>query len=228
MSFTPTYLYIKRHRQTGLMYFGRTVSKNPLKYRGSGVYWQNHLKVYGNDVETIWLHLFHNFDDLTEFASFFSEEFDIVQSKKWANLIPEDGSNRFPEHHHFNKGENNPMFGKKQSREFCDLMSKIHSGKIQTEESKEKNRQAHLGKSNSKETREKISKANKGQRRTAEQKENYSKAQKGKPQSKVECPHCHKIGGATNMTRYHFDNCKIFIRRSPVYDVQIRRCTRSG
>ena len=24
----------------------------------------------------------------------------------------------------------------------------------------------------------------------------------------VECIHCHKVGGANNMTRYHFNNCK--------------------
>ena len=24
----------------------------------------------------------------------------------------------------------------------------------------------------------------------------------------VECPHCGKVGGSTNMRRYHFDNCK--------------------
>lgn len=30
----------------------------------------------------------------------------------------------------------------------------------------------------------------------------------GTTQKKTECPHCGKIGGASNMTRYHFNNCK--------------------
>lgn len=29
-----------------------------------------------------------------------------------------------------------------------------------------------------------------------------------KPRSKVECPHCGKVGGANTMHRWHFDNCK--------------------
>lgn len=28
------------------------------------------------------------------------------------------------------------------------------------------------------------------------------------PRPKVECPHCHKIGGDGIMARFHFDNCK--------------------
>lgn len=30
-----------------------------------------------------------------------------------------------------------------------------------------------------------------------------------KPKTKVQCPHCLKIGGKGNMTRWHFDKCKI-------------------
>ena len=33
-----TYLYIKRHMQTGMMYFGKTSKKDPYTYNGSGVY----------------------------------------------------------------------------------------------------------------------------------------------------------------------------------------------
>lgn len=29
-----------------------------------------------------------------------------------------------------------------------------------------------------------------------------------KPRSKVECPHCGKVGGSNTMHRWHFDNCK--------------------
>jgi hypothetical protein len=36
-----------------------------------------------------------------------------------------------------------------------------------------------------------------------------SEALRGKQQTKVVCPNCNKSGGITNMTRYHFDNCKI-------------------
>jgi predicted GIY-YIG superfamily endonuclease len=37
---------------------------------------------------------------------------------------------------------------------------------------------------------------------------NLSAGCKGHKKSTIECPHCQKIGGAGNMRRYHFDNCK--------------------
>ena len=38
-SFVPTWLYIKQHNITKLKYFGKTVRKDPIKYKGSGTYW---------------------------------------------------------------------------------------------------------------------------------------------------------------------------------------------
>ena len=35
-----------------------------------------------------------------------------------------------------------------------------------------------------------------------------SDAKKGKSQHQLTCPHCQLVGGASNMTRFHFDNCK--------------------
>ncbi len=46
------YLYHKRHRITGLNYFGKTTT-NPYIYGGSGKYWANHLRVHGPDIETV-------------------------------------------------------------------------------------------------------------------------------------------------------------------------------
>jgi uncharacterized protein (DUF427 family) len=74
------------------MYFGKTIKKDVLNYKGSGIYWKQHLKEHGNNVDTIWISKpFLNKNDLEEFATFFSEEFDIVNSEKWANLVPENG-----------------------------------------------------------------------------------------------------------------------------------------
>jgi len=36
------------------------------------------------------------------------------------------------------------------------------------------------------------------------------KANMRKPKSKLECPHCHKQGGSSQMKRWHFANCKMF------------------
>ena len=88
--FKPTFLYIKQHKITGLLYFGKT-TKNPEKYHGSGVYWKRHLKKHGHQIETLWYCLFNDQNLCTEFAVSFSEQEDIVHSKLWANAIIENG-----------------------------------------------------------------------------------------------------------------------------------------
>ena len=90
--YTPTWLYIKEHSTTGLRYFGKTV-KDPLKYSGSGTRWLHHLRKHGKEhVTTVWSCLFTSREELIEFATFFSEEFNIVKSNHWANLCPESGT----------------------------------------------------------------------------------------------------------------------------------------
>jgi len=87
----PTYLYIKQHKITGLKYFGKT-TKDPLTYLGSGKHWRRHIKKHGiKFVETIWHQLFINKEELIKYALDFSKNFDIVNSKEWANLKEENG-----------------------------------------------------------------------------------------------------------------------------------------
>jgi hypothetical protein len=88
-----TYLYVKKHSVTGMLYFGKTSKKDPYIYNGSGKYWKNHLQKHGLDnVETLWVsEPFTDTERLVEFATLFSEHFDIVNSNKWANLIVENG-----------------------------------------------------------------------------------------------------------------------------------------
>jgi hypothetical protein len=89
--FIPTWLYIKQHNITGLKYFGKTTRKDPIKYNGSGVHWTRHLKKHGVNITTLWCQLFTDKQSLVDFANKFSEENNIVESKIWANLKPEDG-----------------------------------------------------------------------------------------------------------------------------------------
>ena len=89
--FMPTFLYIKQHSITGMLYFGKTI-KNPEKYLGSGKYWSRHIKAHGKKhVVTLWYCLFLQETDCTEFALQFSKNQDIVKSNNWANVIPENG-----------------------------------------------------------------------------------------------------------------------------------------
>ena len=89
--YKPTWLYIKQHNQTGLRYFGKT-TKDPLTYSGSGTHWKRHIKKHGIDnVITVWCQLFTDKNELQEYALRFSDENNIVESKAWANLKPENG-----------------------------------------------------------------------------------------------------------------------------------------
>jgi group I intron endonuclease len=95
------------------------------------------------------------------------------------------GTNLSPEHKQklseALKGEKNPMFGKEHTPETKLKMSEVKTG--------EKNNM--FGKNHSDETKLKM-----------------REAHKGVPQEQVQCPHCGKEGGISNMKRYHFDNCE--------------------
>lgn len=93
--FKPTYLYIKTHNKTGLKYFGKTISRDPVKYKGSGVYWRDHLNKYGNDVTTEIYGYFTDEETCRKAALEFSETNNIVESAIWANQIPEIGTDSF-------------------------------------------------------------------------------------------------------------------------------------
>jgi hypothetical protein len=89
----PTYLYIKQHSVTGLKYFGKTSKEDPIKYLGSGVRWNQHIKKHGAQfVKTIWLSDLYYDTSISEHALHFSAENKIDTSPNvWANLIPENG-----------------------------------------------------------------------------------------------------------------------------------------
>jgi hypothetical protein len=180
----PTYLYIKQHSITGLKYFGKTI-KDPYTYNGSGKYWCNHIKVHGKEhIVTLWVSEPYTDTSIAEFALKFSAENDIVNSKKWANMMPENGLDGGSVKH---------------TDETKSKMSEAKKGKMHTEESKVKMR-----KPKSDEHKAKISAANKGKPQSEE-----TKAKMRKPKKQITCPHCGKTGGVSVMKRWHFDNCKI-------------------
>lgn len=92
------YLYVKTHRITGLKYLGKTTSKDPHKYPGSGVYWTRHLEEHGYDVDTEIIYECRSNDELSVVGLYYSNLWDIVNAvdetgrKIWANLKPEEGS----------------------------------------------------------------------------------------------------------------------------------------
>ena len=88
----PTVLYVKQHFITKKKYFGKTI-QDPYKYLGSGTHWTNHIKQHGKEfVETLWVsEPFTDKNLIQEFALLVSEEYDIILSKDWLNLVLENG-----------------------------------------------------------------------------------------------------------------------------------------
>ena len=82
-------------------------------------------------------------------------------------------------------------------------LSKEHKNKISA---------SNLDHSISEVTKQKIGLANRGRilgSLSEEQKQNLSNLMKRRPQRKIECPHCHKVGGLPAMHRWHFDSCPL-------------------
>ena len=199
-SFQPTWLYIKQHNSTGLKYFGMTRQKDPVKYTGSGKYWRLHLKKHGTDVTTVWTKLFEDVGQLKNYAEQFSKENNIVDSLEWANLKIETGDD--------GGGPGIPK-GSKLPKQSADTIAKRVAkltGQKRTTEQRMNAIAAHTGKHSALRA-----KGFKKKPHTAEHKANTSAALLGKkksPQVTLMCPCCNKVGGASNMKRYHFANCK--------------------
>lgn len=124
----PTFLYIKQHSITGMLYFGKTI-RNPEKYLGSGKYWTSHIATHGKQyVVNLWYCMFCNSTDLEEFALLFSRQEDIVKSTDWANLCEENGL-------HGGVGTTN---GRRLTQQHKDKIAKGNTGKIVTQHTRDK------------------------------------------------------------------------------------------
>ena len=157
------YLLLKTHNQTGLNYLckftERVKVKSPYKYKGSGTYWQRHINKHGYDVETQVLYQGQSEQELSACAIFWSNVYDVVKNKKFANLIPEnglDGGSKGSKHseEHIAKMRI-AMLGKNLGKKSC-------LGRKHTIESKLKMSIARLGKKVSEETKQKLRIANLG------------------------------------------------------------------
>ena len=89
------YLMIKEIEQTGLKYLcKRKHYKDPadhLKYKGSGKLWRRTLNAHPEyTIKTTVLGLYDK-NDLAKYGLYYSNLYNIVESKEWANLMPEVG-----------------------------------------------------------------------------------------------------------------------------------------
>lgn len=131
----------------------------------------------------------------------------IFNSRKEANLF------EMILHEKFNVKINENFYNKINANSKFDV-----SGVPKTEEHKQKLYEANKGKQFRKGTKQseqckKLISDNNGRfwknkslPKSTVQKMSIAKL--GIPQKVVTCPHCEKSGGVSNMSRYHFDNCK--------------------
>lgn len=172
------YLYIKRHRDTGLKYFGKTTRFFPLTYHGGGKLWRRHLKNYGKNVETI---LFPFLDEVEcqKFALEFSHANLIVESVEWANQRIEDGMFGRPVGARGKHSEPKEI-QYPNGRPKGSTCTELHKLRV-SEGLKRYN--ANLPEARRKELNKKNSLSTKGVKRSAETRARISAARKGKPMS---------------------------------------------
>lgn len=194
----PTRLYIKRHNVSRIKYLGKTTLPDPYTYEGSGVLWKKHIKKYGKDISTLWVsEVFTDKDLLIEFATFLSQELDIVKSNEWANLMEENGIGGGT----FGIGEKN--------------VAKLPSVRKKISESLKGHNYGMTGLKHSSETRKlmSISAKNagtglwlKGTKKSKSHKNNLSKAAMNRKKEK--CIYCDKLVSVNVLNRWHNENCK--------------------
>jgi hypothetical protein len=175
------YLYLKTHQITGLKYLGKT-ENDPYSYKGSGVYWKNHIKKHGNNVTT---EVIYNTTDKKEFervALEYSRKLNIVESTEFANLIEESGQGGITTNQ-FKRG--NIPWNKGRTDVDTTL---LQAGRQKYHDDWQlhnvKKKRVHYWSPPS---------------------DNVSSLNK----KSVQCPHCSKTGNVGNMNRWHFDNCKM-------------------
>jgi hypothetical protein len=200
---TIIYLYVKTHHVKNrkgitLKYFGKT-SKDPFKYPGSGKYWKLHCKKYGRcnmDTEIIGTYdLETQADELEKAALGFSKYNNIMESKGWANLKPENGLDGAMVGH--------IVSDKTKTKMSAALMGNTHSlGFKHTQETKDNLSAARMGNTHTKghkltqDHKDKIGVASIGKPKSAETKAKMSAAHLGRKRGPQSEAHKTKISAA--------------------------------
>jgi hypothetical protein len=221
-------LYVKVHKITGLRYLGQT-KRDPIKYKGSGIDWTEHLLTHGEDVDTIILLQTTSATERNRTGRYYSTLWKVTTAmddygnKIWANRIPDTGgggsSGPLTDAHKKNlskaksgvsnpklgerlQGAGNHMFGKKRP----DITGELHPNKNQ--EIRDKIRHSHTGKKHSQESKDKRSEKLKGVNNPMHGKTGSLSPRYGKTTEKLTCPHCGIVCGKHNYVKYHGGKCK--------------------
>jgi len=88
------YLMLKTHKETGLKYLCKCENRNPHKYKGSGTYWKEHLRRFGNSIKDITTEVLFETNDVNKFkekALYYSNLWQVDINSEFANYILEQG-----------------------------------------------------------------------------------------------------------------------------------------
>ena len=91
---TRLFLLLKEHNITGLKYLCKHYGTKAscMLYPGSGTRWRAHLRKHGYDIHTTILYETDSKEYLKQKGLEYSLLYNVVLSKEFANLVPEDGS----------------------------------------------------------------------------------------------------------------------------------------
>jgi len=207
------YLYVKTHNKTGLKYLGKTESKDPHKYSGSGTYWKLHLKKHGKDYSTEIIKECKSKEEFASWGLYYSKLWNVVESNDWANLKEETGDARGKLSAESRMKISIAGLGREPPNKGKTGAVGYWRGKTRSNNDKENISRGRKGKSmghnrpHTATTIEKIKSARALQVITKESRIKVADKLRGKKQALLTCPYCQKSGGNT-MPRWHFDNCK--------------------
>lgn len=205
--YKPTRLAVKE--LNGIKYFCKSVRKNIETYTGSGTRWLKHVRKYGKqNIKTLWVSDWFNCPiELQKFALEYSKNNNIVESKEWANLVPENGIGGGSIKGHM-AGVPKPKslkhrksisktlsgisledrHGKDKANEIRLKMSLTRKGQKRPIEAVEKTRQSHIGKKRTEETKQRM-------------------REERVLRNAITCTHCKKNVLPGNFHRWHGEYC---------------------
>lgn len=200
------YILLKEHNTTGLKYLCRHVTKYEhycYTYKGSGIYWNRHLAKHGEDFSTTILAACDTEQESIEVGLHYSNLWNVVESKEFANLVPEAGQGGAEVAKHRKKHGNRFGYEQEPNRYIGE------DNYAKRPEVRAKLSAALKGREFSDEHRRKLSESCKGRKPWNKGKPNpHARTDHMNNMPPVECPHCGKIGAKGAMVRFHFDNCK--------------------
>ena len=212
------YLMVKTHNTTGLKYLCQTKHPDPYAYLGSGTYWRRHLKKHGKEITTEIIKECQTKDELKHHGLHYSELWNVVESKEWANLKPETGDGGMTKLIHAQGVQTKKDNGINRAAALkIAIIRKANGTYKRTPEMTQK--QLNTWRENGGQRRSKESYTAMG-KRMIENEHTLSPDTVIKMQATLKahnrgvfqvktCEHCGRdINGATNYVRWHGDKCK--------------------